>query len=261
MNIFSRVFGKLVYFLAVFFEKFFTLFINIFEFVNKLVKKLRQYIVSFLLTGFMIIMFLFISPIGFIILPFFLPVMLFLVIIPILAENLVEFNRKAKYTMSNYLYERSAYFIEAKEPRYETMKEYGYEYRRKKEEKEREEARRKEEEFRQKFRSYYGDFSGFDFEDFFRGENWQWNNQGQGGSNQGTFYNPRGFKEEFEKYCDILEIPYNSDKNAVKSAFRKKAKEYHPDLNKEAGATEKFQKINEANEFLSEENIDRYSRM
>ena len=42
------------------------------------------------------------------------------------------------------------------------------------------------------------------------------------------------------------------------SAYRKLAKKYHPDLNKEPGAKEKFQEINDAYEFLSEENIKKY---
>lgn len=41
--------------------------------------------------------------------------------------------------------------------------------------------------------------------------------------------------------------------NDLKKAYFKKAKEYHPDVNKEAGAKEKFAEINEAYEVLGDE--------
>ena len=47
----------------------------------------------------------------------------------------------------------------------------------------------------------------------------------------------------------------------IKLAYRKKAKKYHPDLNKSPDATEMFQRINEAYEFLSDENIERYKNI
>ena len=53
-------------------------------------------------------------------------------------------------------------------------------------------------------------------------------------------------------------MPLNTDIYDVKLAYRKLAKKYHPDLNKEPGAKEKFQEINDAYEFLSEENIKKY---
>ncbi len=56
-------------------------------------------------------------------------------------------------------------------------------------------------------------------------------------------------------------LPYDTDKYQVKLAYRKKAKEYHPDINKSPDATAKFQKINEAYEFLSDDNIERYKQM
>ena len=39
------------------------------------------------------------------------------------------------------------------------------------------------------------------------------------------------------------------------------AKKYHPDLNKEEGAKEKFQKINAAYEFLNDTNVEMYKKM
>ena len=54
-------------------------------------------------------------------------------------------------------------------------------------------------------------------------------------------------------YYETLGISRTADADAVKSAFRKRAREYHPDLNPDdADAERKFKEINEANEVLSD---------
>lgn len=50
--------------------------------------------------------------------------------------------------------------------------------------------------------------------------------------------------------CDLLEVPMGASNLEVKTAFKKKAIEYHPDRNKDPGAEETFKKINEAYQFL-----------
>ena len=47
-------------------------------------------------------------------------------------------------------------------------------------------------------------------------------------------------------YYEVLGVPRDADGKAIQSAFRKLALKYHPDRNKEAGATEKFREIAEA---------------
>lgn len=59
----------------------------------------------------------------------------------------------------------------------------------------------------------------------------------------------------------MLGIDYDSDKYQIKLAYRKNAKEYNPDLNKASDATKKFQKINDAYEFLSDANVERYKNI
>ena len=53
-------------------------------------------------------------------------------------------------------------------------------------------------------------------------------------------------------YYEVLGVSKNATDAELKSAFRKLAKQYHPDLNKEAGAEEKFKEIQEAYAVLSD---------
>lgn len=53
-------------------------------------------------------------------------------------------------------------------------------------------------------------------------------------------------------YYEILGISKSADEAEIKKSFRKKAMEFHPDRNKEAGADEKFKEVNEAYEVLSD---------
>lgn len=53
-------------------------------------------------------------------------------------------------------------------------------------------------------------------------------------------------------FYEILGVDKNASDAEIKSAYRKLAKKYHPDLNKEEGAAEKFKEIGEAYEVLSD---------
>ena len=62
-------------------------------------------------------------------------------------------------------------------------------------------------------------------------------------------------------YYDVLGISRNADTQEIKSAFRRLARQYHPDVSQEAGAEEKFKELNEAYEVLSDdEKRARYDR-
>lgn len=61
-----------------------------------------------------------------------------------------------------------------------------------------------------------------------------------------------------KNYFDILQLPETATKEDIKSAYRKRAKQYHPDKNKEANAAEMFIRINEAYEFLMDDSRRKY---
>ena len=55
-------------------------------------------------------------------------------------------------------------------------------------------------------------------------------------------------------YYKILGVDRNADANAIKKAYRKLAKKYHPDTNQENSvANEKFKEVTEAYEILHDE--------
>lgn len=53
-------------------------------------------------------------------------------------------------------------------------------------------------------------------------------------------------------YYEILGVPRNASLDEIKTAFRKLARQYHPDVSKEENAEEKFKEINEAYGVLSD---------
>ena len=54
-------------------------------------------------------------------------------------------------------------------------------------------------------------------------------------------------------YYDVLGVDKSASDAEIKSAFRKLAKKYHPDLNKEPDAAEKFKEVQEAYDVLGDE--------
>ena len=63
-------------------------------------------------------------------------------------------------------------------------------------------------------------------------------------------------------YYEILGVTKDADKDEIKSAFRKKARQYHPDVNKAHDAEEKFKQLGKAYETLMDDDkrsvYDRY---
>ena len=54
-------------------------------------------------------------------------------------------------------------------------------------------------------------------------------------------------------YYEVLGVDKNATEAEIKSAYRKLAKKYHPDVSKEPDAQEKFKEIGEAYSVLGDE--------
>ncbi len=68
---------------------------------------------------------------------------------------------------------------------------------------------------------------------------------------------------DYKDYYKVLGVSKDADAKAIKQAYRKLARQYHPDVNPDdKGAEERFKDINEANEVLSDpEKRQKYDQM
>ena len=51
---------------------------------------------------------------------------------------------------------------------------------------------------------------------------------------------------EFKDYYETLGVKPEASEAEIKSAYRRLARKYHPDVSKEAGAEDRFKAVNEA---------------
>lgn len=121
----------------------------------------------------------------------------------------------------------------------------------------RERERRQWEEF---FNSAFFNNEGFNFEyrdgRFYGSTNSNYGDNASGYSNMAN-----SFVSQYQSAMDTLGLNYNANEDEIRRTYRKLAMKYHPDVNKAKDATEKFQKINDANSFLTKERIERYKRL
>lgn len=234
---------------------FFEAMIAIFATIVILAETLRQGVLQLLLAGGCLLLFILLNPIGFLFLmqPEILVVLFIAFIVPLLGRTFLSFLRYWEYAATEYLFDYAAYLKTGKNRTFRSFGAYGEKYERIQWEKmQREQERRRQEQQRM-------------WEERFR--QWVGQQQYQGGYYQrppggGYTQNPYDdFRQKYEKAARTLGVSTQTDEYQVKLAYRKLAKQYHPDINKSPDATVKFQEINDAYDFLSKENIERYKQM
>ena len=256
-----KFFGKFIHGLATVLGTIFNVLINIMNVIVVTFEGIRQLLFGIFIIGCSTI---FIFPI----IPLFLPrdvtYFIFAVIfIPILGPKFISLLRYLNYTITEWMYDRADSMITGTKVGYDSISDYSNKYKYEKEQAERrareEEARRQQEEMNRKFEEFVRGF-GYSNQRTYSGGY-------QGGSyDQGNFggnysgVNNIGFKEKYEKSCKVLGLNYDTDIYEVKLNYRKLAKKYHPDINKDPNATDMFTKVNDAYEFLTEENIRKYKQ-
>lgn len=257
-----KIFGKFLHGLATVIGMIFNFLINLMNIIVVAFEGIRQLLLSVFLIG---CSFIFIFPlfIG----PFYRSdnssnglwtFLLLVIFIPILGPKFISFLRYANYTLTEWLYDKADSLITGNKVGYDNLSDYSDKYRYEQEQARRraqeEAARRQQEEMNRRFEEFARNFNYY-------------NQRTYGGYNQnthsqGSYTAARdiGFKEKYEEACKTLGLSFDTDVYEVKLNYRKLAKKYHPDINKDPGATEMFTKVNEAYEFLTEENIKKYKQ-
>lgn len=259
MNLLKKIAGNILNGLGNLISFILNVLIGITEIIVSFTISIGKGIIGLLGIGGCLLILVFFGPIGLIMLfnpTIFLPI-LFLILIPILGTKLISYLKYIKYTMTEFLFDRADYLIDGKEQEFKSFNEYGSKYKRMKRMEEDRINRERRQRQAEQQREWDARFNQWNQQ---QGQYYQRGNSGYDGHQ--SYANPTtDFKNKYEKSCDLLGIRYDTDKYEAKLAYRKKAKEYHPDLNNAPNATQMFQQINDAYEFLSENNINRYKSM
>lgn len=267
----NKIIGYFYKGIGKFFDFIFSGLIFVVNILLSIFSSIRQALMAILSIGGCFIIFLFINPFFFYYLlkrPILLILIIFSFLAPILGTISLTYLQYVHYMVTEYFYDRADYYLLGRKRAYDKMGSYGQKYWQKLEqERLREQERRRkaqEEAWNQRFENFERGgfhFEFYNFEDFFN-QNFENQSGSFGGQNNasGQAFG-QDFIRSYEDACDTLQVTYDADKYAIKLAYRKMAKKYHPDLNKEAGAKEMFQKVGAAYEFLNDSNIERYKNI
>ena len=260
MNILKKTAGKILYGIAKTVSATLDVLIKIIEIIVNLVRSIATGFAALIGLGGCLLLLMFAGPLGLVVLlnPVVLLIILFFVIFPILGTQFVSYLKYIKYILTEYMFDRANYLIEGTSYKFKSFNEYKNYYRKMEDERIRKERQRRQaeqqREWEERFKQWYE----------YQNQQRRYGGYGEytGYNNEQTYVNPTiEFKKKYEESCDLLGVGYDADKYEIKLAYRKRAKQYHPDLNKSPDATIMFQQINNAYEFLSDDNIDRYNNM
>lgn len=269
MSLIKRGTGSLLHGLAVVLDSVFEGIIAILETVVILAETLRAGVLQLLVAGGCLLVFLLMNPIGwlFLLQP---EVLLFLFIIfgvPLLGRSFISLLKYGEYVTTEYLNDYADYLKTGKNRTFRSFGEYGRKYVRMEQEKaERAQRARREAEQRmweERFRAWYQHQEqqsryGNPYGRTGQGPYGGYGSYGQAGQAP-PYTNPYDdFVKKYEESAKILGIPADTDEYQVRLAYRKLAKKVHPDINKAPDATQQFQKLSDAYDFMSKENIERY---
>jgi DnaJ-domain-containing protein 1 len=265
MNILKKITGRILYAVARLISKVLDGLISIIEIFVTAVKGIAKGFWGLIGMGGCFLL-LFAGPfiVALLMNPITLFFIMFLILFPILGTKFVSYIKYLKYMITEFLFDHANYLMHGNSKQFQSFSEYGDRYKRAEDAKKRKEQEQRQyqqqKEWEERFRKWY------EYQNSQRGNSGQytygWHGQDHDYANQHLYADPTvDFKNKFEESCDLLGIGYNADKYQVKLAYRKKAKEYHPDINGSPGATKLFQQINNAYEFLSDDSIERYKNI
>lgn len=264
MKLIKILIGKLIYGLAKGLSHFLDGFIYMIETGILLAKSFMKGCAVLISMGGCLFFLLMIGPLGSLLFrnPGVLLLAALIMIFPLIGAISIVYLKYFKYITTNYLFHLASYLMNDENVQYRRFQAFKEDFRRAEEEKARRERQRRYEQQRQweeRFRQWHQQNAGW-------GRGAYQGGYGTGYGGQGSFGQPgvnpyEAFKRKYRESCQILGVSEQADQYRIKLAYRKKAKEFHPDVNKNPEATQQFQKINEAYEFLTEENIQRYQQM
>lgn len=255
----NKFFGQIIYYFSKLIGILFDGIIAITEVIVNIVKGLAKGFLALISMGGCLIIFLLAGPFGLFILlnPIFILIVISTIVIIIGGTKLISYLKYRKYMVTEFLFDWADYYRKGKEKTFKSFDEYGTKYKNMEEEKHRKEWRKQQEEQQREWEERFRQWNEYQRQG--GGFNGGYSQSGHGGQ---TYQNPSiDFKKKYEESLNLLGLSTDVDIYQIKLAYRKKAKEYHPDINKAENATEMFQKINEAYEFLNESNIERYKTL